>query len=148
MLTFTDDGFRAQIADETGIRAPWAAEAFNDVDADVRQCLARIKASPFIPLPGCGTRIRVLGGEGNPDRGARTTVPPSVAASGVPAVRVRGSAASFGAAGIDVGRARSVTAALRFRRGPAVLGGRLRALVCHGPDWGRRRMGSRVIPER
>ena len=49
MLTFTDDGFRAQIADETGIRPAWAAEAFNDVDADVRQCIARIKASPFIP---------------------------------------------------------------------------------------------------
>ena len=49
MVTFTDDGFRAQIADETGIRPPWAAEAFHDVDADVRQCMARIKASPFIP---------------------------------------------------------------------------------------------------
>src|SRR5919201_2004492 len=49
MLTFTDDGFRAEIAAETGIRPPWAAEAFNDLDADVRQCIARIKASPFIP---------------------------------------------------------------------------------------------------
>ncbi len=49
MLTFTDDVFRAQIADETGIRPPWAAEAFNDVEADVRQCIARIKVSPFIP---------------------------------------------------------------------------------------------------
>ena len=49
MLTFTDDGFRAEIAAQTGIRPPWAAEAFNDLDADVRQCIARIKASPFIP---------------------------------------------------------------------------------------------------
>ena len=49
MLTFTDDGFRAQIADDTGIRPPWAAEAFSDPDADVRQCIARIEASPFIP---------------------------------------------------------------------------------------------------
>jgi carbonic anhydrase len=49
MLTFTDDGFRAQIAEETGMRPSWAAEAFDDVDADVRQCMARIKASPFIP---------------------------------------------------------------------------------------------------
>src|SRR5437870_10481421 len=48
MLTFTDDGFRAQIAAETGIRPPWAAEAFTDPDADVRQSIARIKASPFI----------------------------------------------------------------------------------------------------
>ena len=49
MLTFTDDAFKAQIAAETGIRPPWAAEAFTDPEADVRQSIARIKASPFIP---------------------------------------------------------------------------------------------------
>lgn len=30
-------------------RPEWAAEAFSDLDADVRQSIARIKASPFIP---------------------------------------------------------------------------------------------------
>jgi carbonic anhydrase len=49
MLTFTDDGFRQQIQDEVGIKPEWAAEAFSDLDADVRQSLARIQASPFIP---------------------------------------------------------------------------------------------------
>jgi carbonic anhydrase len=49
MLTFTDDEFKAQIAAETGIRPPWAAEAFTDPHADVRQSIARIKASQFIP---------------------------------------------------------------------------------------------------
>jgi len=49
MLTFTDEEFKAKIAAETGIRPPWAAEAFADVEADVRQSIARIKASPFIP---------------------------------------------------------------------------------------------------
>jgi carbonic anhydrase len=49
MLTFTDDGFKASIERETGIRPPWAAEAFADLDVDVRQSIARIKASPFIP---------------------------------------------------------------------------------------------------
>jgi carbonic anhydrase len=49
MLTFTDDEFKRQIQDETGIKPEWAAEAFNDVDEDVRQSIARIKASPFIP---------------------------------------------------------------------------------------------------
>lgn len=49
MLTFTDDVFKAQIEAETGIRPPWAAEAFQDVAQDVRQSLARIAASPFIP---------------------------------------------------------------------------------------------------
>ncbi len=50
MLTFTDDQFKASIQAETGIKPEWAAEAFEDVDEDVRQSLARIHASPFIPL--------------------------------------------------------------------------------------------------
>ena len=49
MLTFTDDEFRNQIAEETGIKPEWAAEAFSDLDEDVRQSIARIQASPFIP---------------------------------------------------------------------------------------------------
>ncbi len=49
MLTFTDDGFKRSIQDETGIKPEWAAEAFPDLDEDVRQSIARIKASPFIP---------------------------------------------------------------------------------------------------
>lgn len=49
MLTFTDDEFKAQVAADTGIRPPWAAEAFADLDADVRQSIARITGSPFIP---------------------------------------------------------------------------------------------------
>jgi carbonic anhydrase len=52
MLTFTDDGFKASIEKEIGIRPPWAAEAFADLDEDVRQSIARIKASPFIPHTG------------------------------------------------------------------------------------------------
>jgi carbonic anhydrase len=49
MLTFTDDQFKRSIQDETGIKPEWAAEAFTDLDEDVRQSIARIKASPFIP---------------------------------------------------------------------------------------------------
>jgi len=49
MLTFTDDGFKRSIQDETGIKPEWAAEAFTDLDEDVRQSIARIKASPFVP---------------------------------------------------------------------------------------------------
>jgi len=49
MLTFTDDEFRGAIQEETGIKPPWAAEAFGDLDTDVRQSIARIKASPFVP---------------------------------------------------------------------------------------------------
>jgi carbonic anhydrase len=49
MLTFSDDEFRRSIQQETGIKPEWAAEAFGDVDEDVRQSIARIEASPFIP---------------------------------------------------------------------------------------------------
>ena len=49
MLTFGDDDFRRQIQQETGIKPEWPAEAFDDLEGDVRQSIARIKASPFIP---------------------------------------------------------------------------------------------------
>jgi carbonic anhydrase len=49
MLTFRDDDVKAQIERETGIRPPFALEAFGDLEDDVRQSAARIKASPFIP---------------------------------------------------------------------------------------------------
>jgi carbonic anhydrase len=49
MLTFADDDFRRQVQDDTGIKPEWAAETFSDLDEDVRQSIARIKASPFIP---------------------------------------------------------------------------------------------------
>ncbi len=49
MLTFSDDDVKAQIEADTGIRPPFALESFPDVDADVRQSMARINASPFVP---------------------------------------------------------------------------------------------------
>ena len=49
MLTFTDDQFKRAIQDETGIKPSWSAEAFPDLDEDVRQSVNRIKASPFVP---------------------------------------------------------------------------------------------------
>jgi carbonic anhydrase len=49
MLTFADDDFKASIEDDTGLRPTWAAEAFTDPEADVRQSLARVRATPFLP---------------------------------------------------------------------------------------------------
>src|SRR5258708_1675432 len=49
MLTFTDDDFKRSVQEDTGIKPEWAAEAFPDLDEDVRQSIARIQASPFIP---------------------------------------------------------------------------------------------------
>ncbi len=59
MLTFSDEEFKASIQSETGVRPSWAAEAFDDLDADLRQSVARIEASPFIPKKG-GVRAFVL----------------------------------------------------------------------------------------
>ncbi len=49
MLTFTDDDFRLRLQEETGVKPSWAAESFADLDEDVRQSIARIKTSPFVP---------------------------------------------------------------------------------------------------
>ena len=49
MLTFTDDGFKQSILDDVGVKPAWSAEAFADLDTDVRQSIGRIKASPFVP---------------------------------------------------------------------------------------------------
>ena len=48
MLTFVDDEFKRAIQDETGVKPAWSAEAFPDVEEDVRQSISRIKNSPFI----------------------------------------------------------------------------------------------------
>ncbi len=52
MLTFQDDELKAQILADTGLRPPFAFEAFPDPDDDVRQSMARIQASPFVPERG------------------------------------------------------------------------------------------------
>jgi carbonic anhydrase len=49
MLTFKDDALKAQIEKDTGLRPPFALEAFSDLEDDVRQSIRRIKASPFVP---------------------------------------------------------------------------------------------------
>lgn len=49
MLTFKDDDVKAQVREQTGIRPPFALEAFPDSDDDIRQSIARINASPFVP---------------------------------------------------------------------------------------------------
>jgi carbonic anhydrase len=48
MLTFTDDDFKRSIQEETGLKPQWAAEAFTDLEEDVRQSIRRIEASPFV----------------------------------------------------------------------------------------------------
>jgi carbonic anhydrase len=50
MLTFTDDDFKASIQADVGVKPSWAAEAFTDLDEDVRQSIRRILDDPFIPV--------------------------------------------------------------------------------------------------
>ena len=49
MLTFSDDEVKQQIQDDVGIKPHFALESFSDLDDNVRQSIARIKSSPFIP---------------------------------------------------------------------------------------------------
>lgn len=49
MLTFRDDELKRQIETETGVRPPFAMEAFADTAADVRQSIRRVLNSPFVP---------------------------------------------------------------------------------------------------
>lgn len=48
MLTFTSDEFKRELREEVGIRPTWAVETFTDLDDDVRESIARLKASPFL----------------------------------------------------------------------------------------------------
>jgi len=52
MRTFDDEGFKRQLEDETGIEPEWPAESCDDLEEDVRESIARIQASPFIPQKG------------------------------------------------------------------------------------------------
>src|SRR5947207_10257355 len=49
MLTFKDDEVKAKIESEVGVRPAFALEAFSSPEGDVKQSIARIEASPFIP---------------------------------------------------------------------------------------------------
>ncbi|HEY6712914.1 MAG TPA: carbonic anhydrase [Rubrobacter sp.] len=49
MLTFSDDELKAQIHEEVGMKPHFSMESFSDLEEDVRQSVARIQASPFIP---------------------------------------------------------------------------------------------------
>jgi carbonic anhydrase len=48
MQTFTDDELKDSIEKETGVRPPFSMGAFADLEDDIRQSIARIKASPFV----------------------------------------------------------------------------------------------------
>jgi carbonic anhydrase len=48
MQSLTDDGFRRELQDATGLAPAFAIESFTDLDADVRQSILRVRRSPFL----------------------------------------------------------------------------------------------------
>jgi len=67
----TDDGFRAELQEATGMAPAFAIESFTDVEADVRQSMARLRHSPFLLH-----RDRVRGFVYDVDTGVLTEVDP------------------------------------------------------------------------
>jgi carbonic anhydrase len=49
MRTFVEDVFAEQLEAETGVRPAWQTTSFNEIEADVRRAVARLRASPFLP---------------------------------------------------------------------------------------------------
>jgi carbonic anhydrase len=49
MQKLTDDGFRDELREETGVAPAFAIESFSDVDASVRQSILRVRRSEFVP---------------------------------------------------------------------------------------------------
>jgi carbonic anhydrase len=49
MQKLTDDGFRAELQEATGVAPAFAIESFADADADVRQSILRVRRSEFVP---------------------------------------------------------------------------------------------------
>jgi len=47
-LTFTDDELRNELLEETGLKPTWSPESFVDLDADLRQSMARLQRTPFL----------------------------------------------------------------------------------------------------
>jgi carbonic anhydrase len=49
MQKLSDDGFRAELLEQTGVAPAFAIESFGDVEADVRQSILRVQRSVFLP---------------------------------------------------------------------------------------------------
>jgi carbonic anhydrase len=48
MQTLSDDGFRAELQEATGVAPAFAIESFTDLDSDVSQSILRVRRSAFL----------------------------------------------------------------------------------------------------
>ncbi|HEV2370384.1 MAG TPA: carbonic anhydrase [Acidimicrobiales bacterium] len=71
MMQITDESFAHEVQADTGIRPPWSAEAFSDLEDELKQCMARVRSSPFLPC-----REAVRGFVYDVDTGRLTEVQP------------------------------------------------------------------------
>ena len=49
MRTFAEDAFAEELEAETGVRPAWQTTSFNEIEADVRRAVARVRSSSFLP---------------------------------------------------------------------------------------------------
>ncbi len=75
MLTFTDDEVKADIEADVGLRPHFALEAFSDLERDIRQSIARIKAQPVRAAQGLDPRLRLRRAHRRPPGGHLTGGP-------------------------------------------------------------------------
>lgn len=48
----TEDGLKAELEAEIGVKPWWAVESFDDPYVDVRQSMKRLEMTPFVPFKG------------------------------------------------------------------------------------------------
>ena len=75
MQKITDDGFRAELQEATGVAPAFAIESFTDVEDNVRQSILRVRRSTLRPPPRRGARLRLRRRHPPParDRGRRAS---------------------------------------------------------------------------
>jgi carbonic anhydrase len=49
LLTITEEEFKMALEEDVGVRPEWSVESFTDLDENVRESIARVKSSPFLP---------------------------------------------------------------------------------------------------
>ena len=84
MQKITDDGFRAELQEATGVAPAFAIESFTDVEADVRQSILRVRRSAFLPHRDARARLRLRRRHAPPARGRGQRVGAYSASLGCP----------------------------------------------------------------
>lgn len=49
LTKITEDGFKDEVEQDTGLRPTWAVESFTEVKDSVRRSVNRVRRSPFLP---------------------------------------------------------------------------------------------------